>query len=182
MNFNDFCKTRKEYDITDAQDLIRDEIPEGLVLETEDIMEIVDRYRDKHDWSIPNKDQLAYRIEEYLDKTFPQVTYNIVFSQEGKTDETQFDVSSFKELGECWLQFCKENNLNPSCYSWRYQANDNEKCDIPYERLLQILQRYVDADLEAASELSYVRDLLKDTCGCDDAEIKKLGFGCLLEV
>ena len=78
MNFNDFCKTRKEYDITDAQDLIRDEIPEGLVLETEDIMEIVDHYRDKHDWSIPDKDQLAYQIE-----------------QEGKTDETQFDVSSF---------------------------------------------------------------------------------------
>lgn len=44
---------------------------------------------------------------------------------------------------------------------------DEEK--IPYERLKQILCDYVSNDAEAI-ELSYVRNILRDVCGCDNEE------------
>lgn len=55
---------------------------------------------------------------------------------------------------------------------------DEEK--IPYERLKQILCNYISNDAEAI-ELSYVRDILRDVCGCDDDEIIELGFSYLLD-
>ena len=50
---------------------------------------------------------------------------------------------------------------------------------MPYERLLQILQRYVNTDAEAA-ETAYVREALEQA-GLSVDEFEKLGFGYLLD-
>lgn len=50
---------------------------------------------------------------------------------------------------------------------------------VPYERLLQILQRYVNTDAEAA-ETAYVREALEQA-GLSVDEFEKLGFGYLLD-
>lgn len=47
---------------------------------------------------------------------------------------------------------------------------------ISYERLLQILQDYVNADVAEASELEYIRETLVDTCGCSKDELEELGL------
>ena len=50
---------------------------------------------------------------------------------------------------------------------------------IPYERLEQICCAYIDNDIEGASEMSYIRDILTDVCGMTKEEINQLGFGYL---
>lgn len=34
-------------------------------------------------------------------------------NSDGKDDETQFDVETFDDLKELWLDFCSENNFSP---------------------------------------------------------------------
>ena len=46
------------------------------------------------------------------------------------------------------------------------------------ERIVQILQTYVNTDAEAADH-QYIRDMLRDTCGMSMDEIRELGFGWL---
>lgn len=46
------------------------------------------------------------------------------------------------------------------------------------DRLLQILQDYVNNDAEAA-EPEYIRNTLVDTCGCSKEEIEEIGFSWL---
>ena len=46
---------------------------------------------------------------------------------------------------------------------------------ISNERLIQMLNSYIDFDLEA-TEPSYVRYILTDVCGCSWEEIVELGF------
>ena len=53
--------------------------------------------------------------------------------------------------------------------------------EIPYRRLLDILQDYLRADMDAAT-VEYCRDdILRNICGCSDNEIRALGFGYILE-
>lgn len=47
-------------------------------------------------------------------------------------------------------------------------------------RLLEMLQRYVDFDLQAA-ETGYVRDVLTDVCGMTNEEAEELGFDYLFD-
>lgn len=42
-------------------------------------------------------------------------TYNIGFND---GDETQFDVQNLEELQECWLEFCKEEKVDPGCVDY----------------------------------------------------------------
>lgn len=52
---------------------------------------------------------------------------------------------------------------------------------LPYERLLQICQEYIECDLYDA-ESEYVLQTLRETCGCSDEEIEALGFVYLLDM
>ena len=51
---------------------------------------------------------------------------------------------------------------------------------VSYDRLLQILQDYVNNDAEAAEE-GYVRSILKDICGVNKEEAEQLGLGYLFD-
>lgn len=42
------------------------------------------------------------------------------------------------------------------------------------ERIIEILVSYIDNDLESA-EPGYVKDTLRDQCGCSEDELKELG-------
>lgn len=42
-------------------------------------------------------------------------TYNIGLND---GDETQFDVQNLEELQECWLEFCKEEKIEPGCVDY----------------------------------------------------------------
>ena len=42
-------------------------------------------------------------------------TYNIGFNG---GDETQFDAQNFKELKECWSEFCKDEKISPGCVDY----------------------------------------------------------------
>lgn len=55
------------------------------------------------------------------------------------------------------------------------------KPKIPYERLKQILYKYISHDAEHV-ELCCVRDYLQHICGCSHEEIIELGFGYLLDI
>lgn len=46
-------------------------------------------------------------------------------------------------------------------------------------RLIEILNTYVCNDLESA-ETDYVREVLCDTCGCTDEELRAVGLECLI--
>lgn len=52
--------------------------------------------------------------------------------------------------------------------------------EITKERVIQILQDYVYNDAEA-TELSYVREVLTGVCGCDEEEMRALGFGYIFD-
>lgn len=41
--------------------------------------------------------------------------YNIGFND---GDETQFDAQNFKELEECWSEFCKDEKISPGCVDY----------------------------------------------------------------
>ena len=43
------------------------------------------------------------------------------------------------------------------------------------ERVIAILVGYIDNDL-AAADPGYVREVLRDVCGCTDEELKELGI------
>lgn len=43
------------------------------------------------------------------------------------------------------------------------------------ERVISILVSYIDNDLEAADP-GYVREVLRDVCGCTDDELRELGL------
>lgn len=43
------------------------------------------------------------------------------------------------------------------------------------ERITEILIDYIDNDLETANP-GYVREVLRDRCGCTDEELKELGI------
>lgn len=43
------------------------------------------------------------------------------------TDSTQFDSTDFKEVFDCWIEFCKENDLRPDC------IESSEVVEIPEE-------------------------------------------------
>lgn len=49
-----------------------------------------------------------------------------------------------------------------------------EESDMSKERVIAILVDYIDNDL-AAAEPGYVREVLRDVCGCTDEELKELG-------
>lgn len=50
-----------------------------------------------------------------------------------------------------------------------------EESDISKERVIAILVNYIDNDL-ATAEPGYVREVLRDVCGCTDDELKELGI------
>lgn len=56
----------------------------------------------------------------------------------------------------------------------------NKESTIGYERLKQILNDYISNDAEC-SEHAYVLDTLRNVCGCEDEEIREIGFGYLLD-
>jgi hypothetical protein len=60
------------------------------------------------------------------------------------------------------------------------RSENREMGEITKERVIQILQDYVYNDSEA-TELSYVRDVLVNICGCDEAEMRELGFGYIFD-
>ena len=43
------------------------------------------------------------------------------------------------------------------------------------ERMISILVDYIDTDL-ASADPGYVREVLRDCCGCTDEELKELGI------
>lgn len=49
------------------------------------------------------------------------------------------------------------------------------------DRIMQILQTYIENDL-AATESKYVLDTLRNACGCTDKEIESIGLGYLLDM
>lgn len=51
---------------------------------------------------------------------------------------------------------------------------------IATERLKEILISYIDNDLQVA-DYQYVRDVIRDTCGCTKEEINELGLDYLFE-
>lgn len=59
------------------------------------------------------------------------------------------------------------------------KAGSND-CNVPYERVVQILQDYVCNDAESA-ETDYVRDVLESVCGVTKEEAEALGFGYLFD-
>ena len=54
-----------------------------------------------------------------------------------------------------------------------------DEISISKERLLQILQTYIDTDLNV-SETAVVLTTLTDICGCTVEEINQMGLGYLL--
>ena len=57
---------------------------------------------------------------------------------------------------------------------------DQKHRTITLERVISILQDYVDNDLGAADP-AYVKEVLTDTCGCSEEELDELGFGWMNE-
>lgn len=54
-------------------------------------------------------DDIKYILTEKVCSDYPTGTFNIGF---GDGDETQFDVKNANELTECWVEFCKENDIS----------------------------------------------------------------------
>lgn len=59
------------------------------------------------------------------------------------------------------------------------KANENKNAD-DRDHILHAFQAYVEEDYEG-TEISYIRDMLKDTCGLTDEEVEKYGFGWVLD-
>lgn len=78
-------------------------------------------------------------------------------------------------------EYCKEalDVRFATTYDLEYELERRGAHPVPYERLLQILQRYVNTDAEAA-ETAYVREALEQA-GLSVDEFEKLGFGYLLD-
>ena len=62
--------------------------------------------------------------------------------------------------------------------TWVEENGHIEYTDMTFDRLKQVFLNYIDNDL-AAAEPGYVRDVLTDTCGLTNAEIKELGIDWL---
>ena len=117
-----FRQMQKHYDIADVDDFISDSIRAGYILSEEDKQDIVDEYRESYDWNFSGSDSLLNTIQDYLNAPLndgDRVTVNVNFyNPELKDapskgfDQTQFDVTTLAELGECWLEFCDENDLD----------------------------------------------------------------------
>ena len=117
-----FRQMQKYYDIADVDDFISDSIRPAYILSEEDKQNIVDKYRENYDWNYSGSDTLLNTIQNYLNaplKDGDRVTVNVNFyNPELKDapsqgfDQTQFDVTTLGELGECWLEFCDENGLD----------------------------------------------------------------------
>lgn len=104
--------------------------------------------------------------------SFLQMTEEGVLTQDILTEDCKGADEEFYELISWKTDF----------YIWGDESHvlGEPEYEIPRERLFQILQDYVEADAEAASEAGYIRDMLMDTCGCSKEEMKALGFGYLI--
>ncbi len=68
-------------------------------------------------------------------------------------------------------------------WDWKYrktQPAEDPAMTVCYDRVLQILQDYVEVDVEA-SETCYVRDILEDVCGVTKEEAEILGLGYIFD-
>ena len=125
-----YVQTQKDYDIEDIHNLIENGVqgygavnPEAIILNDEDINRIQMTFRNRHEWDHAEYTDLIWDINNYLEEPFLASKVNVYFYNKELLntpcegfDETQFEmVDTRKELGSLWLNFAKENNLDPSC-------------------------------------------------------------------
>lgn len=179
----EYQRIQTEFDMKDIDLLAEDENPSFYILSLQDKEEISSYFRSKYDWDYSAREQLLNATKYYMQEKFPKAAINIAFYNDRKPDETQFDVESLLEAGNLWVDFCKENQLLPSCIEGYYFPEDIPLDEIiPYERLFDILHDYISQDLDASTS-DYVRDdVLRNICGCTDDEIRALGFSYIVEV
>ena len=115
-----YHQVQRSYDYSDLDDIIRENFHEGIVLDNDDRDAVIEDYRHRHDWNYGDRPSLENALDYYLRQKFPRITtiniwfYNkeLVNTPSHGMDETQFVVNSLMELGELWLTFCDENNLD----------------------------------------------------------------------
>ena len=57
------------------------------------------------------------------------IPINICFMNQGREDETQFDVADIEELQECWTTFCKEEHISEDCVLDVYIGEEDDDFD-----------------------------------------------------
>lgn len=64
-------------------------------------------------------------------------SYNVGFNN---GDETQFDVDTFEDLQECWIDFCSDNDIPTDCVDYVDYAGQTEQ--EPKQRMFIAYRRY----------------------------------------